>query len=198
VIVPIHRRRPRRPLLCDGPRMPRGSPGTTLVDAATIAAGVARLATEIDQADAGATRPLVLVCVLKGSLIFTADLARALTVPVEIDTVAVRSYGSDGQRTGTVELIKDIGITLRDRDVLLVEDIVDTGMTTSFLRDHLLQHQPRSLRLVALLDKQAHRIREVVIDFCGFVIPDRFVVGYRLDLDERWRELPDIHALGDA
>ena len=167
--------------------------GEPVVGAAQIAERVAGLAGEIDAAYAGIEQPLVLICVLKGSLFFTADLARALRVPVIIDFIAVRSYQGT-EPAGTVELVKDVGINLRGRDVLVVEDIIDTGLTTSFLLDHLASHRPRSLRLVALLDKRARRRREVGVDFTGFSVADRFVVGYGLDLDERWRNLPDVRA----
>jgi hypoxanthine phosphoribosyltransferase len=173
----------------------RSSPpprGRVLLDAAVIGGRVRELATEVDATYAQIARPLHLVCVLKGSLIFTADLCRALTVPVEIDTIAVRSYHDGAQPSGDVELVKDVGSSLRDRDVLIVEDIIDTGLTTSFLHAHVAQHQPCSLRLVTLLDKPARRLRPVRIDFCGFVIDDHFVVGYGLDHAERWRSLPDL------
>ena len=173
---------------------PAGSP---LLDAARIAARVAELGGEIAEAYGSIDRPLVLVCVLKGSLFFTADLARALPIDVEIDFIAVRSYQGT-ESAGTVELVKDVGINLRGRDVLVVEDIIDTGLTTSFLLDHLAAHRPRTLRLVALLDKEAPRRRQVRVDFTGFRIPDRFVVGYGLDVDERWRNLPDVHTMRDA
>jgi hypoxanthine phosphoribosyltransferase len=168
--------------------------GEALVSAAQIAERVRGLAAEIAAGCAGLERPLVMICVLKGSIFFTADLARAMTVPVELDFIAVRSYlGTRSQ--GTVELVKDVGIDLHDRDVLVVEDIIDTGLTTSFLLDHLATHRPRSLRLVALLDKRARRLREVRVDFTGFSIPDRFVIGYGLDVDERWRNLPDVRSV---
>jgi hypoxanthine phosphoribosyltransferase len=170
-------------------------PGEVLIDAQRIRRRVAELAAEVDGIYGGCERPLVLVCVLKGSLMFSADLARAVSVPVELDFVACRSYGAGTVATGTVELVKDVGMPLRDRDVLMVEDIIDTGLTTSFLRDHLSTHGPRSLRLVALLDKRSRRMRPVTIDLCGFEIPDRFVVGYGLDLDERWRNLPEVRVL---
>jgi hypoxanthine phosphoribosyltransferase len=170
------------------------SRGEALVGAAEIAERIAGLGREIAAAYPDLDRPLVLICVLKGSLFFTADLARALQVPVIIDFIAVRSY--QGTRSGgTVELVKDVGIDLHDRDVLVVEDIIDTGLTTSFLLDHLAAHRPRSLKLVALLDKQARRAREVHVDFTGFRIADRFVVGYGLDVDERWRNLPDVRTM---
>jgi hypoxanthine phosphoribosyltransferase len=168
--------------------------GEVLLDRGQIARRVAGLAGEIDAAYPDLVQPLVLVCVLKGSMFFTADLARAVRIPVVIDFIAVRSYAGT-RSAGTVELVKDIGMPLQDRDVLLVEDIIDTGLTTSFLLDHVAHHRPRSLRLVALLDKQAPRLRQVQVDFTGFRIPDRFVVGYGLDVDERWRNLPDVHVL---
>jgi hypoxanthine phosphoribosyltransferase len=168
--------------------------GEVVLDAAQIAGRVAGLAAEIDAAYPALAQPLVLVCVLKGSVFFTVDLARALRIPVVMDFIAVRSY--QGTRSGgTVELVKDIGMPLQGRDVLLVEDIIDTGLTTAFLLDHVGHHRPRSLRLVALLDKRAQRRREVRVDFTGFRIPDRFVVGYGLDVDERWRNLPDVRTL---
>lgn len=174
--------------------LPSADEGEVLLDRHRIAERVDTLAAEIAAAYAGLARPLVLICVLKGSVFFTADLARALPIAVEMDFIAVRSY--QGTRSaGTVELVKDIGMPLQDRDVLLVEDIIDTGLTTAFLLDHVAHHRPRSLRLVALLDKQAPRQREVRVDFTGFRIPNRFVVGYGLDVDERWRNLPDVHVM---
>jgi hypoxanthine phosphoribosyltransferase len=168
--------------------------GEVVVDATSIAARVVTLAAEIDATYPAIEQPLVLICVLKGSLFFTADLSRALRTPVLVDFIAVRSYAGDASN-GSVELLKDIGMPLAGRDVLVVEDILDTGLTTAFLLDHIARHRPRSLRLVALLDKRAHRRAEVHCDFTGFAIPDRFVVGYGLDLDERWRNLPDVRTL---
>ncbi|HEV7677091.1 MAG TPA: hypoxanthine phosphoribosyltransferase [Candidatus Dormibacteraeota bacterium] len=175
-------------------RSPRGE---ILVDAGQIATRIAALAIDIDATYDAIDQPLVLICVLKGSLFFTADLARALQTPVVVDFIAVRSYQGDSS-TGTVELLKDIGMPLLGRDVLVVEDILDTGLTTAFLLDHVARHRPRSLRLVALFDKQVQRRAEVHCDFTGFSIPDRFVVGYGLDLDERWRNLPDVRTLDEG
>lgn len=177
--------------------MPDPRPGPVVVSAPVIAARITELAAAIDAVYAQAVQPVVLVCVLTGSLVFTADLARALRVGVEIETVAARSYGGT-RSSGSVQLLKDVSRPLRGRDVLIVEDVIDTGATTAFLRDHLAQHQPASLRLVALLDKRVPRVRPVRIDFRGFALPDRFVVGYGLDLDERWRELADVHRLEDG
>jgi hypoxanthine phosphoribosyltransferase len=169
--------------------------GGILIEDTAIQRRVEELAAEIDAAYPVLEQSLVLICVLKGSILFTADLARALTIPVELEFVACRSYGDATSSSGTVELVKDVSMTLRDRDVLMVEDIIDTGLTTSFLRKHLATHHPRSLRLVSLLDKRSHRMREVQIDFRGFDIPDHFVVGYGLDVAQRLRNLRDIHVV---
>jgi hypoxanthine phosphoribosyltransferase len=181
------------------PTQPSGGlPGRVVVGPDEIASRVGELAAEIDAVYAGACEAVVLICVLKGSLFFTADLARALRTPVEIDAIAVRSYGAGRESSGTVQLLKDVGMPLEGRHVLLVEDVIDTGLTTAFLHDHLARHRPASLRLVSLLDKPGRRVREVRLDFRGFVIPDAFVVGYGLDLDERYRNLPGVHVLDDA
>ena len=169
--------------------------GGILIEDTAIQRRVEELAAEIDAAYPVLEQPLVLICVLKGSILFTAALARALTIPVELEVVACRSYGDATTSSGTVELVKDVSMTLRDRDVLMVEDIIDTGLTTSFLRKHLATHHPRSLRLVSLLDKRSHRMREVQIDFRGFDIPDHFVVGYGLDVAQRLRNLRAIHVV---
>lgn len=174
-----------------------GVPGRMIVDPAAIARRIAELAAEIDAVYAGIAHPVVLLCVLKGSLFFTADLARALRTPVEIDAIAVRSYGAT-ESSGTVQLLKDVGMPLAGRHVLLVEDVIDTGLTTAFLHEHVARHRPASLRLVSLLDKPGRRRCEVRIDFRGFVLPDDFVVGYGLDLDERYRNLPGVHILEEA
>ena len=202
--------RPRRPVnpatpRPGKPRPPRYTLGVTqvgeltvggvLIDATAIQRRVEELAAEIDAAYPVLEQPLVLICVLKGSILFTADLARALTIPVELEFVACRSYGDATTSSGTVELVKDVSMSLKERDVLMVEDIIDTGLTTSFLRKHLATHHPRSLRLVSLLDKRSHRMREVQIDFRGFDIPDHFVVGYGLDLAQRHRNLRAVHVV---
>jgi hypoxanthine phosphoribosyltransferase len=169
--------------------------GETLVDATSIGQRVVELAAEIDLHYAAADRPVVLLCVLTGSLIFTADLSRAMKVPLEIDCVAVRSYGVGTESTGRVELVKDLGVTLAGRDVLIVEDIVDTGHTVAFLVEHLKGLGARSVRVVTLLDKVSRRARLVDIDWRGFDIPDCFVVGYGLDHCQRYRNLADVRVL---
>lgn len=144
-------------------------------------------AIERDYRDKG---PL-LIGVLKGSFIFLSDLVRALNIPLEIDFIRLSSYvGRD--TSGRVEVVQEIRTPVGGRDVLVVEDIVDTGLSLSFLLDHLRQKSPASLRLCALLDKPSRRRVPVSIDYLGFTIPDRFVVGYGLDYEEKFRWLPDI------
>lgn len=174
-------------------------PGPVVLSAADIASRVEALADEV-AASLTDGPPLVLLCVLKGSFVLTSDLCRALQrrgAAVEVDFVALRSYAAD-DTTGTVELVKEVGMPLRGRDVLIVEDVIDTGLTTSFLLEHVRAHQPRRLRLLTLLDKPGRRRREVRIDFRGATLGDEFVVGYGLDIDERWRELPDVRVLRQA
>ena len=155
-----------------------------------IAEAVARLAVEIsaDYAD----KQLVLVGVLKGAFVFLADLIRDLTIPVEIDFVRLASYGSRKESSGEVAVKKDVEITLAGKDVLIVEDIVDTGLSLTFLMDHLGTHNPSSLRVCALVDKKFRRKIEVTVDYTGFAIDDGFIVGYGIDFNERYRSLPDI------
>ena len=136
-----------------------------------------------------------LVSVLKGGFVFLADLVRALDRPVTIDFVAVASYGTGTRSSGVITLTKDLEIGIADRDVLIVEDIVDTGQTLSWLLDSFEARHPRSLRTVSLLDKRSRRTVEVGIEHVGFTIEDRFVVGYGLDYAEQFRHLPYIAVL---
>lgn len=172
--------------------------GETLIEAPAIEGRVRELGAEISRSYEGMTRPLVLVCVLKGAVFFAVDLGRAITIPVEFEFIGCRSYGAATTTSGSVELTKDIATSLEGRDVLVVEDIVDTGLTTSFVMEHLHSQQPGSVRLAALLNKQARRVRELTPDFCGFEIPDKFVVGYGLDLSEGYRNLRDIHVIHES
>ncbi len=169
--------------------------GETIVDALSIQRRVGELAAAIDAHYAGSPTPIVLLCVLKGALIFTADLSRRLTVPCEIDFVAVRSYGDGTESSGRPALAAGVDMRVRGRDVVIVEDIVDTGHTIAFLRQHLAGLGARSVHVVALLDKTARRTQAVQLDWKGFDIPDRFVVGYGLDHRERYRNLADIRAV---
>ncbi|MDE6167906.1 MAG: hypoxanthine phosphoribosyltransferase [Acetatifactor sp.] len=133
-----------------------------------------------------------LVCVLKGGSFFMCELAKRISVPVSLDFMSVSSYGSDTKSSGVVKIIKDLDESLKDKDVVVVEDIVDSGRTLSYLLEMLRDRGPRSLRLCTLLDKPERRVVEVNVDYTGFQIPDQFVVGYGLDYDQRYRNLPYI------
>ena len=133
-----------------------------------------------------------LVCVLKGGSFFMCELAKRITVPVSLDFMSVSSYGSDTKSNGVVKIVKDLDESIKDKDVIVVEDIVDSGRTLSYLLEMLRDRGPRSLRLCTLLDKPDRRVVDVNVDYTGFAIPDEFVVGYGLDYDQRYRNLPYI------
>lgn len=137
-------------------------------------------------------KDLLLVGVLKGAVIFLADLMRHLSLPLAVDFMAVASYGAATKSSGVVRILKDLDTPLNARHVLLVEDIVDTGLTLRYLLDVLKARSPASLKTCVLLDKRERRQVEVPVDYCGFVIPDVFVVGYGLDYAENYRQLPYI------
>lgn len=149
---------------------------------------VAELAAELarDYAD----RNPVLVGVLKGAVVFIVDLMRAMAIPLQVEFMAVSSYQGGTQSSGAVRILMDLKTSVEGRDVLIIEDIVDSGLTLRYLRDYLQAQRPASLRIVALLDKETERSTGVPIDYIGFRIPDRFVVGYGLDYAERYRNLP--------
>jgi hypoxanthine phosphoribosyltransferase len=138
-------------------------------------------------------RPPLLVGVLKGAFVFMSDLARAIELPVEFDFMAVSSYGSATRTSGVVRIVKDLEIDLTDRDVLIVEDIVDSGLTLAYLRRNLAARHPRSLEVCALLVKEGLQRTELDLKYVGFTIPPDFVVGYGLDVAERYRNLPGIY-----
>lgn len=133
-----------------------------------------------------------LVCVLKGGSFFMCELAKRITVPVSIDFMSVSSYGSDTKSSGVVKIIKDLDEPLKDKDVIVVEDIVDSGRTLSYLLELLQQRGPRSIKLCTMLDKPERRVIDVKVDYTCFQIPDEFVVGYGLDYDQYYRNLPYI------
>ncbi|MEW6595385.1 MAG: hypoxanthine phosphoribosyltransferase [Thermodesulfobacteriota bacterium] len=139
-----------------------------------------------------AGRPLVLIGILNGAFIFTADLARAIDLPLEIDFVRAASYGQGTCSSGTVSLTKDIELAIAGKDLLLVEDIVDTGRTLACLRGLLLARSPASLKICALIDKQERREVAVTVDYAGFTVAEGFLVGYGLDCAERYRNLPAV------
>ena len=134
---------------------------------------------------------LLLVTVLKGAVVFLADLMRAIDTPAEIDFMVVSSYGSGVKSSGVVKIVKDLDVPLKDRHILIVEDILDSGMTLSYLKDR----GPASIRIVTLLDKPARRKADIKADYVGFEVPDDFVIGYGLDYDEKYRNLPYIGVL---
>jgi len=165
-----------------------------LITEAQLREKVAELGTRLSADYAG--RDIVLVSVLKGSLPFMADLMRAMSIPVRIDLMEVSSYGGAVTETsGLVRILKDLSASIEGKDVLIVEDIIDTGLTLNYLLRYLRGKNPASLRICTLLDKPARRLVEIGIDYRGFEIPDRFVVGYGLDYGEMYRNLPHIAVL---
>jgi hypoxanthine phosphoribosyltransferase len=138
--------------------------------------------------------PLV-ICVLKGAFIFMADLVKNVTVPLELDFMAVSSYGASTKSSGVVRIMKDLDVSVEGRDVLIVEDIIDTGLTLSYLIEVLQGRKANSIRVVTLFDKPARRTTNMEADYKGFVLPDEFIVGYGLDFAEKYRNLPYIGVL---
>jgi hypoxanthine phosphoribosyltransferase len=162
----------------------------TLLSAEQIGARVRELGAQITKDYAG--RRLVLVCVLKGSFVFTSDLARQVELPLRIEFLGVRSYGEGTSTTGVVQITQDLTAPIEGEDILIVEDIVDTGLTISHLLQLFRTRMPSSIKVCALLHKPARSRVEVPIDYLGFTIEDKFVVGYGLDWAERYRNLPFI------
>jgi len=160
-----------------------------------IAKAVDRLAREISS-DYQGKQPL-LIGVLKGSFVFIADLVRQLDLPLELDFVRLSSYGAARESCGKVRVIQGVKTPVKGRDVLVIEDIVDTGITTSFLLDYLKKKKPASIKLCTLTDKPPRRRVPVPIDYLGFPVPDKFIVGYGIDCDEKFRNLPDIYTVED-
>lgn len=158
-----------------------------------IARRVTELADLISRDYAG--RDLVMVGNLKGVFIFMADLVRALKFPVEVDFVRLYSYGEGTTTCGEVRITKDVELPLQDRDVLIIEDIADTGLSLAFLRQHLASHRPRSLKICCLIDKKERREVEVPLDYVGFSVESGFLVGYGLDCGEKGRTSPDVYVL---
>ena len=161
-----------------------------LYPAGQIAGRVAELGAQISRDYAG--QSILLAGVLKGAAIFLADLARSITVPCTFDFLAVSSYGRGAHSSGIVRLVKDLDHSIEGQHVILVEDILDTGLTLAYLRGLLLQQRPASLKIAALLDKPARRLEKIEADYVGFTLPNHFVVGYGMDFAERYRHLPEI------
>lgn len=151
---------------------------------------IRQIAEQINRDYAG--RQVHLVCVLKGGSFFLCELAKRITVPVSLDFMSVSSYGGDTKSSGVIRIVKDLDEPLKDKDVIVVEDIVDSGRTLRYLLELLRGRGPKSLALCTLLDKPDRRVVDMKVDYTGFVIPDEFVVGYGLDYDQRYRNLPYI------
>lgn len=165
----------------------------TLLTREQIADRIREMGAQISADYAG--KEILMIGVLRGAVIFMSDLARAITVPVALDFMAVSSYGSSTTSSGVVRILKDLDEAVQGRHVLVVEDIVDTGLTLNYLLDNLKSREPASIRLCTLLNKPERRKAKVNIDYNGFTIPDEFVIGYGLDYAERYRNLPFIGIL---
>jgi hypoxanthine phosphoribosyltransferase len=179
------------------PEQARSEVGEVLVSAEALQGRVAELGEQIarDYYRARPPQPLLLVGVLKGAVFFLSDLMRFIDIPVEVDFMAVASYGSATDSSGVVRILKDLDAAIEGRDVLIVEDIVDSGLTLQYLMRNLGSRNPRTLEVCALLVKPARRKVELPTKYIGFEIEDRFVVGYGLDYAERYRNLPFVAAL---
>jgi hypoxanthine phosphoribosyltransferase len=169
--------------------------GEVLIDRETLSGRVAELGAEISADYQG--RDLLLIGVLKGAVFFMADLMRRLTIPCEVDFMAISSYGASTDSSGVVRILKDLDINIEGRHVLVVEDIIDSGLTLSYLMRNLESREPATLEVCALLTKPERREIEVPVRYVGFEIPNRFVIGYGLDFGERYRNLPYVAVLSD-
>lgn len=164
-----------------------------LIDQESIARRVQELGRQITK-DYARKEPS-LICILKGASVFTADLCRQIDLPVALDFMAISSYGTGASSSGVVRITKDLDRSIENKDVIIVEDIVDSGLTLSYLLANLGSRHPTSLRICVLLDKKERREVEVPVDYTGFVIPDHFVIGYGLDYAEKYRNLPYVGVL---
>ncbi|MBO5245929.1 MAG: hypoxanthine phosphoribosyltransferase [Eubacterium sp.] len=161
-----------------------------LISEADVAAKIAELGAQISKDYEGES--VFLLCILKGGVFFTTELAKRITVPVSLDFMSVYSYGAQTESSGIVRIIKDLDTSIEGKNVLVVEDIIDTGRTLAYLLENLKARGPKSLKLCALLDKPDRRVSNVSVDYTGFCIPDEFVVGYGMDYDQNYRNLPYI------
>lgn len=161
-----------------------------LISEEKVNARIKELGERISEDYAG--KSVHLVCILKGASFFMCELAKRITVPVSIDFMSVSSYGSSTQSSGIVRIVKDVDDPVADRDVIIVEDIVDSGRTLNYLQELFRDRGSNSIRLCTLLDKPERRVVDLEVDYTGFIIPDKFVVGYGMDYDQRYRNLPYI------
>jgi hypoxanthine phosphoribosyltransferase len=183
------------PVETPGPSLDRSGTSKPLLSSTRIARRVHKLGREISEIYADIDTPLVIVVILKGATVFAADLLRSLSIPAELEFVRASSYPTGTSSNGHLKLAHMVEGPLVGRHVLLVEDIVDSGITVSAIAKRIQKLAPASLRIAALLDRPARRKEDVTIDFCGFVIPDLFVIGYGLDYAGLYRELPHIYSL---
>jgi len=160
-----------------------------------LAAKVAELGARITRDYANSEKPPIMICILRGSFIFIADLCRAVDIPVQLDFMSVSSYHSGTVSSGQVQITKDLSDPIEGRDVIIVEDILDSGNTLFYLKEILLARKPNSIRICTLLDKPDRRAKDITADYSGFTIPDAFVVGYGLDYAEQYRNLPYVGVL---
>lgn len=163
---------------------------SVMISEEDVLARVAELAAQITKDYEG--KEIKLICILKGSIFFTTELAKRIDLPVKLDFMSVSSYGNETTSSGRVKIVKDLDDSIRGEHVIVIEDIIDSGRTLSFLMDMLKSRQPESLALCTLLDKPSRRVIEVPVDYTGFQIPDEFVVGFGLDYAQRYRALPYI------
>ena len=166
---------------------------TQLITQDKVDRRIHELAAQISEDFAG--QSVHLICILKGSIFFTCELAKYITIPVTLDFMSVSSYGNETKSSGIVRLVKDLDEPIEGKNTIVIEDIIDSGRTLSYLLENLTQRKPAVLRLCTLLDKPERRVTDVEVDYCGFTIPDEFVVGYGLDYSQRYRNLPFIGVL---
>ncbi len=167
--------------------------GEVLITAGEIESRIDELAEKITDDYKG--KDLLLVGILRGAVIFIGDLVRKIAIPLEIDFMAVSSYGSSTKTSGVVRILKDLDVDIKGKDVLIVEDIIDSGLTLKYLIRNLLSRKPASLKICTLLRKDVERKAPIGIDYCGFEVPDEFIVGYGLDFNEKYRNLEEIRFL---
>ena len=166
-----------------------------LISQEAVESRIKEIAAQISKEYEG--KGIVLVCILKGSIFFTCELAKYITVPVTIDFMQCSSYGSGTESTGIIKIVKDLDETITGKHVVVIEDIIDSGRTLHYLLDVLQKRNPKSMKLCTLLDKPERRVMDVKVDYTGFAIPDEFVVGYGLDFAEKYRNLPYVGVLKD-
>ena len=161
-----------------------------LIDEQKLQERISEIAKQIEEEYKN--KEITLICILKGSVLFTADLAKRINEDVRLEFIRVSSYGEGTESTGEIKMKLDLKDSIQGKDVIVVEDIIDTGRTLSYLMEYLKMKKPNSVKLCALLDKPDRRVKKVDVDYTGFQIPDKFVVGYGLDWDEKYRNLPYI------